>query len=76
MPSAEQTRQFEYYSCEYNPQTKTVIYNAPNGLHDDMVMATMFAWNGYKEHRSSGIYSIGRANTNHIKKYGGKNNDD
>ena len=76
LPSAEQTRQFEYYSCEYNPQTKTVIYNAPNGLHDDMVMATMFAWNGYKEHRSSGIYSIGRANTNHIKKYGGKNNDD
>lgn len=61
LPNEEQKRQFEYYSCEYNPQTKTVTYNAPNGLHDDYPMATMFALYGYNENRCTGVYSIGRA---------------
>lgn len=60
LPNEEQKRQFEYYSCEYNPQTKTVTYNAPNGLHDDYVMATMFALYGYNENRCTGVYSIGK----------------
>lgn len=59
LPDAEQTRQFEYYSCEYNPQTKTVTYNAPNGLHDDYPMATMFALYGFNEYKTTGVYSMG-----------------
>lgn len=59
LPDAEQTRQFEYYSCEYNPQTKTVTYNAPNGLHDDYPMATMFALYGFNEYKTTGVYSLG-----------------
>lgn len=61
LPNEEQKRQFEYYSCEYNPQTKTVTYNAPSGLHDDTVMATMFALHGFNEYKTSGVYAVGGA---------------
>lgn len=69
LPDKEQTRQFEYYSCEYNPTTKTVTYNAPNGLHDDYPMATMFALYGFNEHKTTGIYSIGKGSLRKKNKY-------
>ena len=43
----------------FNPQTKTVTYNAPSGLNDDTVMATMFALYGFNEYKTTGIYSLG-----------------
>jgi phage FluMu gp28-like protein len=33
-----------YFSCTYNPQTQTVKYSAPNGLHDDMVISLAYAY--------------------------------
>lgn len=57
----KQEREFSYYACEYNPQTKTITYNAPSGLHDDTVMATMFALYGFNEYKTSGVYSFGMA---------------
>ena len=69
LPDEKQEREFSYYACEYNPQTKTITYNAPSGLHDDTVMATMFAWYGFNEYKTTGIYSIGTPRTDRIKKY-------
>lgn len=57
----KQEREFSYYACEYNSQTKTITYNAPSGLHDDTVMATMFALYGFNEYKTSGVYSFGMA---------------
>ena len=49
------------YAMEYNPKTHVVTYNAPNGLHDDIPMALMFAWDAYYKRTLRGVYSIGFA---------------
>lgn len=49
------------YSMEYNPRTHTVTYNAPNGLHDDICIALMLAWDAYHKRTLRGAYSIGFA---------------
>ena len=46
------------YAMDYNPKTHTVTYNAPNGLHDDIPMALMFAWDAYHKRTLRGNYSI------------------
>lgn len=58
LPDNKQEREFSFYTCEYNPTTKTITYNAPSGLHDDTVMATMFAWYGYNEFKNNGNYNL------------------
>lgn len=62
LPDNKQEREFSYYAAEYNPQTKNITYNAPSGLNDDTVMATMFALYGYNEFKTTGVYSIGGGN--------------
>ena len=47
------------YAMDYNPKTHTVTYNAPNGLHDDICMALMFAWDAYHKRTLRGNYCIG-----------------
>lgn len=59
LPDDKQVQEFSYYSAEYNPTTRNVTYNAPQGLHDDCVMATMIAYNGLKEYAKTGVYCIG-----------------
>ena len=49
------------YAMEYNQRTHTVTYNAPGGLHDDIPMALMFAWDAYHKRTMRGVYSIGFA---------------
>ena len=51
-------REFGYFTANYNPKTKTVSYSAPNGLHDDIVMATLIAYIGLKENNKYGSYSF------------------
>lgn len=46
------------YEATYNPKTKVITYNAPLGLHDDMVMATMYGWRAFKEKRKKGAYAV------------------
>lgn len=62
LPDNKQEREFSYYAAEYNPQTKNITYNAPSGLNDDTVMATMFALYGFNEYKTTGVYSIGGGN--------------
>lgn len=58
LPIDKQMREFSYYSAEYNIKTKTITYNAPTGLHDDIVMADMFALYGLQNHSNKGVYAI------------------
>lgn len=58
----KQLRQLSYYSAEYNPKTRNVYYNAPNGLHDDICIALMLSYNAYKKNKNRATYSIGGAN--------------
>lgn len=53
-----QLRELGVYSAEYNPTTKNVSYNAPQGLHDDTVIALCLAYDAYKNKKSSGVYSM------------------
>lgn len=58
LPEERQLRELSYFSAEYNPKTKVVTYNAPQGLHDDICMSLMFAWDAFKQSTYRGNYSI------------------
>ena len=59
LPDEKQRRQFSYYTATYNPKTKNVSYNAPQGLNDDIVVATMLAYDCYKKGIIKGHYCLG-----------------
>lgn len=46
------------YEAVYNPKTKNVSYNAPQGLHDDTVMALMLAVKCWQKGQTKGRYII------------------
>lgn len=58
LDDAKQMRQLGVYSAEFNPKTRNVSYNAPQGLHDDICIALMLSWNAWKNNKSSGVYSM------------------
>lgn len=37
-------RELQSFTCSYNPNTQTVKYSAPSGLHDDMVISLAYAY--------------------------------
>lgn len=63
LPDEKQTRQLGYFTAEYNPKTKVVTYNAPQGLHDDICMALMLSYDAYKKSGVRGNYSISMTRT-------------
>jgi len=52
-------KELDLFTYEYNPKTKSVRYSAPNGFHDDGVMASAIGYHALKYLKSSGQYSIG-----------------
>lgn len=56
----KQLRQLSTYSAEYNPKTRNIYYNAPQGLHDDLCIALMLSYNALNKNKITGSYSIGR----------------
>ena len=46
------------YACDFNPKTRSVSYNAPQGLHDDLVIALMLSYDAYTNNKSTGVYSL------------------
>ena len=54
----KQKNEFSYFSATYNPKTRNVSYAAPQGLHDDIVMATVFAYDALKNGRVIGAYIV------------------
>ena len=59
LPDEKQLNEFGFYTATYNQRTRNVTYNAPSGLHDDTVMATLIAYNGLDAAARVGVYSIG-----------------
>lgn len=53
-----QLRELGIYSAEYNPKTKVVTYNAPQGLHDDTCIALMLSYDALKNNKNRGHYII------------------
>lgn len=79
LDDAKQLRELSYYSAEYNPKTKNVYYNAPNGLHDDTVIALMLSYDAYNNKNKTGVYCVGNANMqkkHNPEKFGYKPNYD
>lgn len=64
LPDEKEIRQFGFFTATYNPKTRNVSYAAPQGLNDDLVMATLIAYNAYREGTTVGSYSIGFAGGN------------
>ena len=52
-------KELDLFTYEYNPKTKSVRYSAPNGFHDDGVMASAIGYNALKSLKSIGVYSMG-----------------
>ena len=52
----KQSRELATYTAEYNAKTRNVSYNAPNGLHDDICIAMMRAYDAYKNGKIMGVY--------------------
>lgn len=50
-------KELEIFGYEYNPKTKSVRYSAPNGFHDDAVMATAIGFEAYKNLKAAGKYA-------------------
>ena len=58
LEDAQQSRELATYTAEYNAKTRNVSYNAPNGLHDDICIAMMLAYDAYKNGKIIGNYNI------------------
>ena len=58
MDIEKQTTELESYSLEYNPKTKVVTYNAPQGMHDDTCIALMLSLKAYKQGTKRGRYIL------------------
>ena len=54
----KQSRELATYTAEYNAKTRNVSYNAPNGLHDDICIAMMLAYDAYKNGKIMGAYIV------------------
>lgn len=59
LPDDKEIREFGYFTATYNPKTRNVSYAAPQGLNDDTVMATLIAYDAYRQGTTVGSYSIG-----------------
>lgn len=58
LPDEKQRSEFAIFSADYNPKTRNVSYAAPQGLHDDTVLAALLAWDGYRLDTTTGNYDI------------------
>lgn len=51
-------KEFDAFTFEWNPKSRTVKYSAPVGLHDDGVMSSAIAYQAYKQYGMGGRYMI------------------
>ena len=58
LPEEKQINEFSYFSADFNPKTRNITYGAPQGLHDDIVMATLIAYDCLKNNLATANYSI------------------
>lgn len=58
LDNEKQLNELATYTAEYNAKTRNVSYNAPNGLHDDINIALMLAYDAYKNGIITGVYKV------------------
>lgn len=58
MDDEKQTRELGVYAMEFNPKTRTITYNAPQGLNDDTCIALALSWKAFNSATSFGQYMI------------------
>lgn len=58
LDNPQQINEIASYECTFNPKTKNVSYNAPQGLHDDAVISLMLSLQAFKTGNKTGKYSI------------------
>ena len=46
------------YAADYNPKTRSITYNAPQGMHDDLCIGLMLAYDAYHKRTLRGCYSF------------------
>lgn len=54
----QQLSEIGSYEAVYNPKTKNVSYNAPQGLHDDSVISLMLSLQAYKKGNNKTKYML------------------
>lgn len=54
----QQLNEIGSYECTFNPKTKNVTYNAPQGLHDDAVISLILSLKAYNQGNKKGKYII------------------
>lgn len=59
LPDELQQKELSAYEATLNTRTKTISYNAPQGLHDDCCISLMYSWKAFKQGRVTGNYDIG-----------------
>lgn len=57
LDDAKQLNELATYSAEYNPKTRNVYYNAPQGLNDDICIALMLSYDAFKNGNVVGQYT-------------------
>lgn len=50
-------REFEVFTYEYSPKTRTIKYSAPQGMHDDGVMSCCLSNECFKEWKTKGTFN-------------------
>lgn len=54
----KQLNELAVYSAEFNIKSRTVSYNAPQGLNDDICIALMLSYDAFKNGQAIGTYNI------------------
>lgn len=52
----KQERELSYYAAEYNLKTKTLTFNAPKGLNDDICIALMLSYDAFIDNKTNYVH--------------------
>lgn len=50
--------ELQAFTCVYNPSTQNIKYNAPSGLHDDMIISLAYAYDAVKHKKANPVIRI------------------
>jgi hypothetical protein len=51
-------KEFDVFTYEYNPKTRSIKYSAPSGFHDDGIMSSAIGYEAVKKLKIKGVYSF------------------
>lgn len=58
MNDEKQLQHLSTYAVQFNPKTRTITYNAPQGLNDDCCIALALSWKALSSTNNTGNYII------------------